>query len=399
MTGLYDAIVVGGGPSGATTAYFLGEAGWRVLVLEKDTLPRYKACGGGLSARMLTAVFPFSFETVIETRVTSIRYAFGRQAVTLPVAGRAVSTVMRDQFDGYLLARARAEVRSGSAVRRVAELSDRVRVELADGSAVEGRWLIGADGANSVVAHALGLRRRKVLAAALEAEVPARAEVRRRLGDTLHFLLGEIRFGYAWIFPKAAHLSVGIAALRPPPGELQAGLAAVAARYGLGLQNVPAHGHPIPIYTGREPIATTRALLVGDAAGLADPLSGEGIRLAIHSGRLAAQALLASQVDQYPARVWRQIGRSQTLGLRLAWLFYHFPGACFVLGARNPLATPAFVEMLAGRADYRQVALRLFATLPLFLTTEAAAGLARRLGRPESADRLRAFFYAGWTNG
>ena len=108
---LYDTIIVGAGPGGATAGYFLAEAGQRVLILERDTPPRYKACGGGLSAHVLEDIFPFSFAPVIETRVQTITWALGQRSAEFPVPAQAVRTVMRAQFDAYLLAHTRAEVR------------------------------------------------------------------------------------------------------------------------------------------------------------------------------------------------------------------------------------------------------------------------------------------------
>ena len=130
----------------------------------------------------------------------------------------------------------------------------------------------------------------------------------------------------------------------------------------------------------REPIATARTLLVGDAAGLVDPFSGEGIRLAIKSGKLAAEGVLSGQPNRYPALIWREIGFSHTIGLGLALLFYHFPRLCFLLGASNPYVTHAFMDMLAGRAGYPEVILRIFGTLPLFLLAEGLATVAGLFG-------------------
>ena len=121
MSDLYDAIIAGAGPAGGSAAYFLGEAGKRVLVLERERLPRYKTCGGGLSTSFLERQFPFSFEPVLQSRVKALSYAFDGRLVTIPVEPGVVCMVMRDQFDAHLLAHARAEVRQGVAVRNVIE--------------------------------------------------------------------------------------------------------------------------------------------------------------------------------------------------------------------------------------------------------------------------------------
>ena len=371
---------MGAGPAGAAAAYFLSQAGQKVVVLEKASPPRYKACGGGLSVQMLAKYFPFSFEPVFDLQVRSISYALGSRFVAVPVPHNPMRMVMRDRFDAFLLSHVNAEVHTGALVNRVRETHSGVRVETADGSIYEGRYLIAADGANSVVAHELGLRRRRTMLGAIEAEPRVPPDVEARFSDGPVFIVGEFRNGYVWIFPKSDHLSVGAGALHPKAGELQAVLQRVMARYGISLEGVPLHGHPIPIYTHREPIATARTFLVGDAAGLVDPFSGEGIRLAIKSSRLAADAILSGHPEQYSRQVYRQIGINHTVGWIVVWLFSTLQELCFALFVPNPAVAQAFLDMLSDQVSYVDILAVGLITLPGALWTQAVKLLGTLFG-------------------
>ncbi len=367
----YDAIIVGGGPAGATAAFFLGQAGAKVSVLEKEKLPRYKTCGGAVSSRVLDQ-FPFSFDPVIEAKANTISYGFGNQIITVPLPNSSLRMVMRADFDAHLLKHTRAEIREGVAVKAVREEKGSVTVTTAGGESLVAGYLIAADGANSVAARSLGLRTQKVLAGAIEVEVKVPDEIQARFAENPMLIFGDLHIGYLWIFPKSDHLSVGIGALHPKPGELQSVLKHVMKRYGI-LLDAGQHGHPLPIYTRREQLNTVRTFLVGDAAGLVDPFTGEGIRFAIKSGRMAAEAILAHDPQQYAMRLRRTIQRNHKHALLWTNLFYRSPRFFFEVGLRNPVLSHALMQMLDDRIGYGRLFLQIIGTFPLFLATRKIA--------------------------
>jgi geranylgeranyl reductase family protein len=354
---VYDAIVVGAGPAGASAAYWLGEAGKRVLVLDKERLPRYKPCGGGMSRSVLER-FSFDFSPVVEREIGTVCFRFrdGRE-VTAGLPGRPPFVmVMRDRFDYLILQHARADVRDGVQVMSLRQDEAGVEVATRSGETFRARCLIGADGANSCVARLAGLRRDKQMGMAIEVEAPVNGGLLEKYADTALFIFGTPPFGYLWIFPKAEHLSVGIGAFAGQGAKVKNVLRQEMAKLGVEVDGAPQHGHPLPIYMRHEPLHRGRVMLVGDAGGLMDPLLGEGVRHAIASGRMAAEAVLADDLPGYTRRVHREIGADFLWGLRWARVFYEHPWGCFDLAVRNPRFVKAFVRLLAGQMTYRRLA-------------------------------------------
>lgn len=366
----FDAVVVGAGAAGGAAAYYLTRVGLRVLVVEKAHLPRYKACGGAIPRQTLER-FPFDFANVIESAPTCVRFTFpGLQPVETALPDQPVVMVTRHKFDALLLARSGAEVLQDTAVTGVVERDNEVQVQVGD-RPITARYLVGADGAASRVARCVGLRQRRRMAGSLEAKVPldGHGELHEEYGNRAVFAMGVIPWGYAWIFPKSDHLSVGIMRIGSGQANLRTALQREMDHLGIRLDGVKLHGHPLPCYQAptwpwwrrqaQERLSTTRCLLVGDAAGLVDPLIGEGIRYAITSARLAAEAILRDDLAGYEAAVWQEIGHSLATAAMAANLYYRIPRLSYQIGVHNPETVRHIVNVLAERSSYVGIGRRL----------------------------------------
>ncbi len=291
----FDAIVVGAGPAGSTAARDLAAAGARVLILDRERFPRYKACAGGIPRRTRSLI-PFPIDSVVEESIHLFDISIRDSVRFVSDSGRPfLDMVMRDRFDALLLDEAQkagAEFRPATQVRSVEETGPAVRVR-GDGFEAGGSFLVGADGANSMAARAVGLGAGLGSCAAWEVELRL-PPLRRATFD--HTVLVELDYrpwGYSWVFPKDGALSVGIVLPEGQGWALKGRLAEYLARLSLsGATVVSARGHNIRFRRGGEAIASARTALAGDAAGLADEFTQEGIVYAIQSGRLAAAEIL-----------------------------------------------------------------------------------------------------------
>ena len=392
----YDVIVVGAGPGGATTAWKCAESGWRVLLLDRAaSLPRYKPCGGGIPASLSEHVAGFeSPDSFSDLSVTHLRHSWkGKDHVHAEMTmsnGKPAEVwmVQRPFFDAWLVERATkagATVRSGVKVNEVSIHNDFVMVSTAEGETFTAKHVVGADGAKGIVGARVGLRLGKRWGIAREAEIPFE---KGSEGNTVHPQLlshtayldyGSVPNGYAWIFPKRGFLSVGAGMLlpkKPAPSEennvgqilrraIDTMLQSVGMTFPEGMDAPKIWGHPIPFWTGAEPLATAdgRVLLVGDAAGVVQPMFGEGIQYAIRTGNVAAECLVSGTVSTYTERVRELFADEFDAALRIGKIFYRTPYLSYKLGVKNPAGTKLVGRLMAGEASLHELESRIYERL------------------------------------
>lgn len=363
----YDVVVIGGGPAGAAAGLHLAQRGVRVGVFEQAPVPRYKPCGGGVTARAM-ALLPAGTAGVIERRCTSVSLSLEPEGpgFTVQRPEPLLGMVMRDRFDAALLAAAAeagAVIHTRCRVTGLRREGEGLEVATSRGR-TSCRFAVAADGGLGRVAGMAGWRESRSLALALEAELEADPRDPLDASNTAHFDFACVPGGYAWAFPKQGHLSVGVGVfLRNGPAGLPDRLRAYLARSGLsGRREVRRQGGVIPVSPRLDGFVRRRVLLAGDAAGLADPLTGEGIYGALTSGSLAARALVqgglreAAVREIYEAALRARLLKELALGRALAAFHYGRPGMRNALFSRfgQPLSEAVTVVVM-GRKGYGEL--------------------------------------------
>ncbi len=367
MSNNYDVIVVGAGPGGSTAAYQLARAGLKTLLLEKEKMPRYKPCGGGITEKV-KRVLDFDFAPTIEVTIKGASLAYGTERMRLGFNQPVAWCVMRDKFDFFLAqraAKAGAEVRDAQPVTQIEFDADGAHVT-SHGETVRAPLIVGADGVNGIVRRMAHFPAHQRLGVALEAEMEAPSSTLEMWHDALHIDFGAIPWGYAWIFPKAEHLSVGVGALMRPghPLDLRAELARYLAAepYLKGVKTRFTRGHRVPLGGEFATYHSARALLVGDAAGIVDPFTAEGIYYALRSGQIAAEEIERAlrrgdlNLTQYTRRINAEINSDFRFAWMLTNVFYRWPRLSYGAFKRSRSTQAAASEMVIGSQSYVQMA-------------------------------------------
>lgn len=383
----YDVVIVGAGPAGSTAARECAARGLSVLILDKAEFPRDKPCGGGVSIRA-ASLLPFSISRITERNVYGAYFTFrqGRGFTRLWPEPITYLT-QRRHLDTFLLqeaVKAGVRLQERATVREIEKENGHYIVRAGD-QTFQGHILVAADGANGPTARLAGLEVAHQRFIALEGNITPQAGFPAKWEKMFGFDLGHYPGGYGWIFPKGDHLNIGVGGWLYIGLSLRDRLESLTRYYGFD----PAalwgqRGHHLPVRHPESPLADERLLLVGDAAGLLDPFTGEGIYAAIWSGQAAARHITAylngktKDLTGYQHEVQKEFVPDLEVARQIHTLFHLAPGLAMAILRRSPRIWRLSCRILLGEQTYAGFKKKLG---PWAWVLDHAAALAENLGR------------------
>jgi geranylgeranyl reductase family protein len=397
---IWDVIVIGAGPAGSTAARVAVEAGAHVLLIDRSAFPRYKTCGGGITGRSLRAM-PDAARATFEADITEFGLSReGGDRVMLHADDAFLGMVQRERFDQALVDAATAagvEFRDATAMRGLEEDGGEdalggIRIRLDDGELLA-RVVVGADGSSGRTSGYVGV---EFAASDLGLEVEVEA-IDHEWTSTALFDWGKDAGAYAWLFPKHDSLTIGVIQRTGLPDATRAYLELWLGQLGLaGAARLRETGHLTRWRSRTSPLRRGSVLVAGEAAGLLEPWTREGISFALRSGAMAgasaASAAAAARagdvtardqaLDGYVEAVERELAPDVVAGAAMLKVLERFPGALHRFLAHTHRGRRVFLALCRGGA-------RVSALAQHPLTRIVAPRLARRPRRPEPA-RTRA---------
>jgi geranylgeranyl reductase family protein len=373
---MHDVIVVGAGAAGAASAYHLAARGHRVLILEAQSMPRRKPCGGGMAASV-QRWFPFDLSPAVDQVIEQVRFTWCLDdPVTAVLPGDSPFWIVQrsrlDQFIAEQAVAAGAELVDAASVETMEREGDGWTVT-AGGHRYSSRAVVVADGSKSRFASQLALGNPKPrFASAVAVEVAAEVSE----PNTARFEFGLVKHGFCWAFPRQGGYSIGVGSfIGNTDVDADAVLAQLLPSLGLATDAGERIQSPLRVWDGHYPLHNTAgAVAVGDAASLCDPFLAEGLRPALLSGLRSAEALdrylAADDTRQagealagYSLAMRQQWGESMAWGRRIAQVFYRVPKVGYQIGIKRPTAPQRIAQILSGEMGYGDIAQRVIKRL------------------------------------
>lgn len=372
----FDVIVIGAGPAGSAAAYTAAAEGLRVGLIDHKAFPRDKLCGGlitGRSRRYFREVFGRDLASVPLDRKDVIEFRFQGRPVGVIADAPPMYLSRRWDLDHYLCRLALERGAVDLTGQRVAAIDpDKCRITLKGGREIACGVLIGADGANSMVARALfgqSFDRRRI-GFGLEIE----ATGNDLCPDApISIDIAAARWGYGWRFPKARSTTIGVGGVLAENADMKEVMAGYLRRHCSDADPGRCKGQFLPFGDYRKQPGRGAALLAGDAAGLVDPITGEGIAYAMKSGQMAALSaleVLRAGRPERALRLYRARLRPVHRALRSANLLRPLIFRAGMQGAfeqafrESVTIRRQYLDLLAGECEYGDVVRACLRRLP-----------------------------------
>lgn len=365
---IYDVIVVGLGPAGATAAYELSKPGLQVLALEKQKLPRYKPCAGGLSSKIKNILSFPDWQQLIETTAYDLILSFkGKDTQRFHSAQPIAYLISRDKFDFYLVEQAKhagTKIHDNEPVIGIIDKSDTIEIKT-NKQVYTARFVIAADGVPSFIAQTLSPAQKPQYKYWTGLVSDVKAARKKEWDDTEHQAIyvhfGDIPSGYGWIFPKTNGYAVGMAGYQTKLKQPQKVFNRFLEKQTI-LENIRSdkcHAHLIPVYQSDHPKQFgSRTILVGDAAGLVDPYLGEGIYYAIRSGQIAGKTIQdaikneSGDLSAYTETIKTEFDEPFRIAQLICDAVYRVPAFSYHLFKSNPEFFNTYCRVLSGETSY-----------------------------------------------
>ncbi len=351
----YDVCIVGGGPAGATAAYILAKSGFKTAVLDKSNFPRPKICGGGVTKRALQYL-PFNTNGLDFNPIKELIFSEEDSKIELKVEREEpfIFLTNRSEFDYFLLRKA---LEKGAVLFEdfdVSEKNGKV-IKSKDKKEITAEVFIWADGANG---YSNKKRRQNFLfKPSVQAEIPSRLLKSNSTDLKTRFHFGFPANGYSWIFNKKEIVSIGLTG--GGKVNLKKGLKIFAERFGIEINSLNVKGYFVPLLKKNIIPFEKNGLFVGDALGIADPLTLEGISMAILSGKIAAESIVRSELrltvmrKLYKEEIEKKIYKELKYSRFVANLVFQHPRLrTFLMRKYGSRLANKMVEVIWGNTQY-----------------------------------------------
>jgi len=356
MTKRFKVAIIGAGPAGSSCGYFLSRAGVENVIFEKEKLPRQKVCAGGITSRV-ESLFDFDITCKVQNKIKNILFRWQNKEFLLSWDLPFIYTVERSEFDSYL---------AEQAVKKGTKLYTNAKVEKVEKNTLyttkgvfKADYIVDATGASCFLSRRKGFKRS--WARTIQAWIKVPGEILERFREKIRADFSFVSPGWAWVFPRKDKLVVGTGFLDSfPRGKRKLKkvlLAYLDFLFPSGYRILKVASFPINLFSGKEKVAQDNFILIGEAGGFVDPLSGEGIFWAIKSGKLAADFLKESITNGekdcsfFGKIVEEKIYPYLRFFRFISSLFYRAPGFFFKQLEREKKIATFYLRVLRGEVN------------------------------------------------